>query len=104
MPRYSFPGFPKFLEAAAVELGRPEALAAARRINALAAVANLCAQAANAEDAHVVEILVNAAEYAEPLRVALRAADLMLAEVAAERGLGPSAPEPQKAREKGLRR
>ena len=85
MPRHHFPGFPAFLDAAAEQIGRPEAAGPARRIEALAALANLCAQAAEADEAHVEGILVKAAEFRDHLHAAHRAAELMLADVQAGR-------------------
>jgi hypothetical protein len=85
LPSYVFPGFPRFLEQAATELGRPESIGPARRITPLTALANLCAQAARADTAHVDGILAKAAEFRDHLATALRAAELMLAEVEAGR-------------------
>ena len=92
MPRHHFPGYPAFLDAAAEQVGRPEAAGPARRIGALAALANLCAQAAEADEAHVEGILARAAEFRDQLHVAHRAAELILADVRA--GRGASRPEP----------
>ena len=44
--KYSFPGSPAFLEAAATQVGHPEAAGPARQIATLAALANLCARPA----------------------------------------------------------
>ena len=82
---YVFPGYPRFLESAAAELGRPESAAPASRIAPLTALANLCAQAAHGDGAHVVGILARATEFRDQLAVALRAADLMLVDVKAGR-------------------
>ena len=86
MSPYVFPGYPAFLESAAAELGHPESSGAAGRIVPLTALSNLCAQAAHADPAHVRGILAKAAEFRDRLAVALRAAELMLAEVEAARG------------------
>jgi hypothetical protein len=76
-----FPGYPAFLEAAAAELNCPEAAGPARRVSTLTAMANLCAQAAVAETGAVAGILAKAEEFRDQLRVATRAAELMLASV-----------------------
>jgi len=98
---YVFPGYPVFLEAAANEIGRPESAALARRIAPLAALANLCAQAALGDPAHAEGILAKAAEFRDQLAIALRAAELMLADVEAGRARSrPAAqvrPEPKPA-------
>ncbi len=106
MPSYVFPGYPSFLEDAAKKLGHPESAGPARRIQALTALANLCAQACLAHPAHVAGILAKAAEYRDQLATALGAADLMMADVQAGRkptppkvqaGPGPEPePEPEK--------
>lgn len=93
MPSYVFPGYPAFLETAAAELGRPESAAPARRISAISAMANLCAQAALADPGHVAGILAKAGEFRDQLATALRAADLMIADVEAGRKPAPE-PEP----------
>jgi hypothetical protein len=82
---YVFPGYPIFLELAAEELGHPESAGPASRIVALTALANLCAQAAHGNPAHVEAILAKAAEFRDQLATALRAAELMLADVEAGR-------------------
>jgi len=94
--RHQFPGFPVFLEAAARQIGHPEAAGPARRIEALSAFANLCAQAARADGAHVKGILAKAREFRDQLHAAHRAADLMLDDLGYERGAAvPSlAPDP----------
>jgi hypothetical protein len=92
--KHPFPGFPAFLARAAAEIGRPEAADPARRITTLAAVANLCAQAADAELAHVPAILAKATEFCDQLQAAWRAAELMIADLRAGRGLDPR-PEEQ---------
>jgi hypothetical protein len=88
---YIFPGYPIFLESAAAELGHPESAASASRIVPLTALSNLCAQAAHGDLAHVRGILAKAAEFRDQLAVALRAAELMLADV--EAGRSRSEPE-----------
>ncbi len=90
MSSYVFPGYPAFLDAAAAELGRPETAGPARRIATLTALANLCAQAAHGDRAHVEGILAKAAEFRDQLATALRAAELMLADV--EAGRRPTPP------------
>jgi hypothetical protein len=78
---YVFPGYPAFLESAAAELGYPESAGPARRIVALTALANLCAQAAHGDPVHVEGILAKAAGFRDQLATALRAAELMLIDV-----------------------
>ena len=90
---YIFPGFPPFVEAAAAELGRPETVLPERRIAALTDLANLCSQATHAEPVEVAGILDKAAEFRDHLQTALRAADLMLADVRAGCSRSP-VPEP----------
>ena len=93
MARHHFRGYPSFLAAAAEQFGHPEAALPARRNEALSALANLCAQASEADEAHVEGILAKAGEFRDQLRVASRAAELMLADVQAGRGLArPVAP------------
>lgn len=95
MTPYVFPGYPAFLEAAAEELGRPESAGPGRRISAIAELANLCAQASLADPGHVAGILAKAAEFRDQLATALRAAELMIADVEAGRKADPSpTPEP----------
>ena len=96
MPRHHFPGYPPFLDAAAEQIGHPEAARPARRIEALAALANLCAQAAEADEPHVEGILVKAAEFRDQLHAAHRAAELMIADVQAGRGPARPAPQPER--------
>ncbi len=93
MTKPPFPGFPAFLEMAAVEIGRPEAAAPARRITTLAALANLCGQASQSDDAHVPSILAKAAEFRDQLHAAYRAAELMLADLRDRRGVSPVEPQ-----------
>ena len=81
MNHYTFPGFSAFLGAAAREIGRPEAEAPARRIATLSALANLCAQVAEAGPVHAPAVMAKAAEFRDQLHAAHRAADLMLEEV-----------------------
>lgn len=91
MSSYVFPGHPAFLESAAAELGHPDSARPAGRIVPLTALANLCAQASHAAPAHARGILTKAAEFRDHLAVALRAAELMLADVEAARS--PRTPE-----------
>jgi hypothetical protein len=83
---YVFPGYPTFLESASAELGLPESAGPAGRIVPLTDLANLCSQASHGDPAHFRGILAKAAEFRDQLAVALRAAELMLAEVEAARG------------------
>jgi hypothetical protein len=76
--RYRFPGYFSYLHDAAVRLGHPEAEAPARRIAALAALANLCAQAGAAEPDQAPAILAKAAEFRDQLRIAAEAAERIL--------------------------
>jgi hypothetical protein len=92
MSKYSFPGYPAFLEAAAIQLGHPEAAGPARQISTLAALANLCAQAGDAAPEHVPAILARASAFRDQIHVALRAADLILADVSAARGTAGGPP------------
>lgn len=82
MLRDSFPGYPIYLEAAARQIGHPEAEAPARRITALSALANLCAQASMAAPEDAPAILDKASEFRDQLHAAAIAADLMIEEVA----------------------
>ena len=97
MSSYVFPGFPPFLATAALELGLPDSADSARRISSLTGLANLCAQASRADLEHVEGILAKAAEFRDEIAIALRAAELMLADVEAgrrrpsSRDAGPSA-------------
>jgi hypothetical protein len=86
MDRYIFPGFPDFLERAIGELGFPVPFARGRIPQALAGLANLCAQASDADRDHVAMILHEAALLRDQLLVASRAAELMLDEVTRARG------------------
>ncbi len=88
MPSYVFPGFPRFVESAAAELGLLNSARPVRRLTALTDLANLCAQAAHGDPSRVDAILAKAAEFRDQLAIALRAADLMLADV--EMGRRPS--------------
>ncbi len=96
MRPYVFPGYPAFLESAEAELGLPGSAIPARRISAVAALANLCAQAALADPGHVAGILAKAADFRDQLATALRAAELMIADVEAGRTPEPE-PEPEPA-------
>jgi hypothetical protein len=78
LARHPFPGYIAFLDDAARQIGRPGAAAPARRIGTLAALANLCAQAAEADEADVPGILARAREFRDQLRAAYLAADMML--------------------------
>jgi hypothetical protein len=81
MDRYVFPGYPDFLERAIGELGFPVSFAWGRIPQALAGIANLCAQASDANRDHVAMILHEAASLRDQLLIASKAADLMLDEV-----------------------
>ncbi len=82
---FVFSGHPAYLEAAAQQLDRPKAARGAGRLVALTALANLCAQASRADSTAGAAILLKAGEFRDQLAVALRAADAMLADVAAAR-------------------
>jgi hypothetical protein len=79
--RYNFPGYPAFIEAAAIDLGLSANTYCARRDDAIALIASLCAQAADGESKCVEGILVEAERYVQQLRLGLRAAELMIANV-----------------------
>jgi hypothetical protein len=85
---YTFPGFRSFLEAAACQIGRPEAEGPARRITTLSALANLCAQATVSERANAPAIMTKAGEFRDQLHAAYAAAELMIAQVNQSLGLG----------------
>ncbi len=93
MSPYPFPGYPAFLDAAAMQLGHPEAAGPARRIATLAALADLCAQAGGAAPGHVPAILARATAFRDQIHVALRAADLILADVSAARRPAGASPD-----------
>ncbi len=95
MGHYIFPGYPAFLDGAAAELGLPSHAAGGGPPAALAAIANLCAQAATAEPGHVGQILGEAAAIRDRMLVASRAADLMLSEVARAREATDPEPSPR---------
>jgi hypothetical protein len=92
--RYTFPGYPAFLERAAEELGLAPMLLGRSSPGPLASMANLCAQASTAEPAHVAAILAEAGAFRDRLRVAARAAELMLAEVEQARTAVAAEPPP----------
>jgi hypothetical protein len=92
---YTFPGYPAFLEAAARQIGHPEAEAPARRITTLSALANLCAQAGTARQEQAPAVMAKAAEFRDQLHAAYRAAELMLTEVNRSLGLDQSTPTPE---------
>jgi hypothetical protein len=96
-----FPGYPSYLDAAAADLGRPEAARPARRIATLSALANLCAQASVASPADIPSILAKADEFRDQLYIAYWAAELMLDELRTELGQAPS---PTKSTPKPTRR
>ncbi len=98
MSRYHFPGFPAYLDAAAAEIERPEAAGPARRDPILAAMSNLCAQAAEADPRHVAGILAKAQEMSDQLRVAHRASELMLADLRAGRAVSDEISLPRRTR------
>ena len=98
MSSFVFPGHPAYVAAAAVQIERPEAARDAGRLGALTSLANLCAQASRAEPGAVAGILAKAAEFRDQLAIALRAADAMLADVAAARAIpGSLSSEPEPA-------
>ncbi len=82
-----FAGPPPYLAEAAGESGRPELAGPAGRVALLGAIGTLCAQASTAEAGHVAAILVEAGVLADRLRVAARAAELMVDAVRTLRGL-----------------
>jgi hypothetical protein len=94
LDRYTFPGYPAFLERAAEELGLAPSAHGRSSPGPLAAMANLCAQASTAEPAHVAGILAEAGAFRDRLRVAARAAELMLAEVTRARTAVAAGPPP----------
>ncbi|CAN5869642.1 hypothetical protein BH23PLA1_BH23PLA1_29550 [soil metagenome] len=81
MSNYQFPGYPRFLEVAAEQIGHTEAVSGARRITALTALANLCAQAAEADEDRIDAILQKANEFRNQLSVAFLASEHMLNDV-----------------------
>ncbi len=85
MSNSPFPGYPVFLDTAAAALGHPEAAAPARRIVTLAALGNLCAQTADADEIQLGQILAKAEEFGWQLQAAARAAELMLADLQSRR-------------------
>ena len=96
MARYTFPGFFGFLKDAASQIGHPEAEGPARRMLALAALANLCAQAGQADSADVAGIMTKAEEFRDQLHAAYAAAELMLFEVNTALGLSAQASQPER--------
>lgn len=98
MARYHFPGFPAFLEIAAAEIGHPELSVTARRDSTLAAVATLCAQAADADPRHVAGILAEAESLSLRLLAAFRASEMMLADVRDGRAPSPPTESPRRPR------
>jgi hypothetical protein len=103
VPRYHFPGHPAFLDAAAAENGLADAALAARRDATLAAVANLCSQAAEVDSRHVVGILAEAQALTDRLRVALHASDLMLEHVRSGRAVARPTSDPARRPKAGSR-
>jgi hypothetical protein len=83
-----FSGFPKFLETAALQIGRPEAAIPARANSTLSALANLCAQASQSDRNGATAILEKASEFRDQLHAASLAADLMIDEVSRSLGIG----------------
>ncbi|QDV38276.1 hypothetical protein [Tautonia plasticadhaerens] len=96
--RYHFRGFPEYVDAAAGRVGRPDLAGPARRVEALAALSNLCSQAIEADPERVASILDRAAEIRDHLRIASEAADGMLSDVFGARDAGPPAGPPKRAR------
>jgi hypothetical protein len=92
MAKYYFPGYPAFFEAAAKINHLPELVGQAHRCPALEAMANLCAQAVEAEAEDVEEILDRASGFLDQLLVAHEAAKLMLEKVS--EGLGGARSSP----------
>ncbi len=85
--QFHFRGFPEFLEASALQAGRPDLAGPASRIEALAALSVLCSQAVEAPRAEAGAILQRAAEFRDQIRIAFDAADTMLSTIARERGV-----------------
>lgn len=88
MPNFSFPGYPSYLKAAAIRLGR-SVVSDARHVAALAKMADLCAQAAEADAAHVADILHAAGEFRDQIHVAYLAAEQMLSDLREATGIRP---------------
>jgi hypothetical protein len=85
-----FLGYPPYLEQAARELGHTGAVDIAPRVPTLAALANLCAQAAASKPDRAGAILAHARALLGQLRLACRAGELMLdAAAPASRPHGP---------------
>ncbi|RUL89604.1 hypothetical protein [Tautonia sociabilis] len=80
---FHFRGVPEFVDAESEKAGRPELAGAARRVPALGALATLCAQAveAAADGRPASDILRQAADFRDQLRIAADAADAMLSAV-----------------------
>lgn len=107
MSKYYFPGFPAFFKGAAEFNHLPELVGRAQRCPTIAAMANLCAQAVEADAKDVAEILAKASDFLDQLAVAHEAAKLMLEAV--REGLdgrsalrGPEPPEPGALIPKGM--
>jgi hypothetical protein len=76
-----FEGYPKYLDAAALDIGHPEAAIPARRIATLSAIGILCAQAVSGRPEHLPGILAKAEEFRNQLHAAYRAAQLMIEDI-----------------------
>ena len=81
LKRYSFPGYPIFIQRATREIGCVVAERPIHRTTTLTAMANLCAQATTVDPKNAPAILEKALELRDQLHVALHAADLILQEV-----------------------
>ena len=96
MAKLHFAGFPEFLNLAAEIVGDPEASGPARRLTALGDVANLCAQAIEADPTVLKAILGKAEAFRNQLHVAYLAAELMIEELTPTKTvLGGWSEEPQ---------
>ncbi|MEO6810623.1 MAG: hypothetical protein ABI353_16020 [Isosphaeraceae bacterium] len=90
MSCYQFPGHPAYLARAAKTLGLPvSASDEARRQPALTRLANLIAQASDADVAHAPGVLAEALKSRDALAVALDASELALIDAHAGLGLTP---------------
>jgi hypothetical protein len=82
-PTAPFGGPTEYLEAAALEIGRPELAGLARGVGPLVAIANLCAQASQTETRDAPGILAHAERFLLQLHVAHQAAEMMIRAVRA---------------------
>jgi hypothetical protein len=80
----SFPGYMAFLEKAAEDLDLKSAFERARRNRELASLSVLCAQAIDADPAHLAGIIQKGEEFLNALRLAHEAARRVLETVRGE--------------------